>query len=167
MKIKHCLLIISPQLNGSAQLTEAVQLIPLRRQRLRPSSACLTAGWGDVGDNRTIATRLQEVNVTTLSQKACLRRWKLRKVTIDRTMVCGVGAENFQGFCSVRKHPGCLLLDQAPGFCFICVFSEVYKVLETAWIESFSFVYLCHKMIQQQNNRKQITQITVKKKKAQ
>uniref|UniRef100_A0A3Q3VKK5 Peptidase S1 domain-containing protein n=1 Tax=Mola mola TaxID=94237 RepID=A0A3Q3VKK5_MOLML len=88
------------QLNGSAQLTEAVQLIPLRRQRLRPSSACLTAGWGDVGDNRTIATRLQEVNVTTLSQKACLRRWKLRKFTIDRTMVCGVGAENFQGFCS-------------------------------------------------------------------
>lgn len=103
MKINRCLLIFLPQLNGSAQLTDAVQMIPLRRQRLQRSTACLTAGWGDVGDNRTIATRLQEVNVTTLSQRACSRRWGARRVAIARTMVCGVGAENFQGFCSVRK----------------------------------------------------------------
>lgn len=82
-------------------MTDAVQLIPLKTARLPTSSECLTAGWGDVGDNNTIAARLQEVNVTTLSQRTCRRRW--RKVPIARTMVCGVGGRNFQGFCSVRS----------------------------------------------------------------
>ncbi|XP_042337547.1 serine protease 57-like [Plectropomus leopardus] len=86
------------KLNGSAQLTEAVQLISLRRGRLRTSSLCLTAGWGDVGDNGTIPDRLQEVNVTTLSRGTCRRRW--RGVPITRAMVCGVGGRIFQGFCS-------------------------------------------------------------------
>lgn len=86
------------KLNGSAQLTEAVQLIPLRRARVRTSSRCITAGWGDIGDNNTLPARLQEVNVTTLSQRSCRRRW--RNVPIVRSMVCGVGGRVFQGFCS-------------------------------------------------------------------
>ncbi|XP_073333062.1 mast cell protease 1A-like [Pagrus major] len=86
------------KLNRSAQLTEAVQLIPLKRGRLSTSSKCITAGWGDVGDNKTFAARLQEVNVTSLAQRTCRRRW--RNVPINRSMVCGVGDSIFQGFCS-------------------------------------------------------------------
>ncbi|KAM9358307.1 serine protease 57-like [Symphorus nematophorus] len=86
------------KLNQRAQLTEAVQLISLKRGRLRPSSRCITAGWGDVGDNNTLPVRLQEVNVTTLSDRTCRRRW--RGVPITRTMICGVGGRAFQGFCS-------------------------------------------------------------------
>ncbi|KAM9357495.1 serine protease 57-like [Symphorus nematophorus] len=86
------------KLNQRAQLTKAVQLISLKRGRLRPSSRCITAGWGDVGDNKTLATRLQEVNVTTLSDQTCRRRWQ--GVPITRTMICGVGDRAFQGFCS-------------------------------------------------------------------
>uniref|UniRef100_H3BY80 trypsin n=1 Tax=Tetraodon nigroviridis TaxID=99883 RepID=H3BY80_TETNG len=86
------------KLSGRAALTNAVQLIPLNPARLPTSSKCLTAGWGDVGNNRTLAARLQEVNVTTLSQKTCRRRW--RRVPIVPTMVCGVGEADFQGFCS-------------------------------------------------------------------
>ncbi|XP_059198013.1 serine protease 57-like [Centropristis striata] len=86
------------KLNGSAQLTDAVKLISLKKGRMNTASRCLTAGWGDVGDNRTLPTNLQEVNVTTLAQRTCRRRW--RSVPIPRTMVCGVGGGNFQGFCS-------------------------------------------------------------------
>lgn len=82
-------------------MTNAVQLIPLQTDRLTTSSECLTAGWGDVGDNMTLPARLQEVNVTTLSQQSCRRRWQ--RVPIVRTMVCGVGRTDFQGFCSVRS----------------------------------------------------------------
>lgn len=82
-------------------MTDAVQLIPLKTSRLAASSKCLTAGWGDVGDNKTFPARLQEVNTTTLAQQTCRRRW--RNVPIVRTMVCGVGESNFQGFCSVRS----------------------------------------------------------------
>lgn len=82
-------------------MTDAVQLIPLKTARLPTFSKCLTAGWGDVGDNNTLAARLQEVNVTTLPDRTCRRRW--RKVPITRTMVCGVGGSDFQGFCSVRS----------------------------------------------------------------
>ncbi|KAM3619986.1 uncharacterized protein V6R79_016751 [Siganus canaliculatus] len=81
-----------------AQLNEAVQLIPLKQGRIRNVSGCLTAGWGDIGDNRTLPARLQEVNVTTLRQRRCVRRW--RGVPIVRTMICGVGDRIFQGFCS-------------------------------------------------------------------
>ncbi|KAG8003591.1 Mast cell protease 1A [Nibea albiflora] len=86
------------KLNRSAQLTDAVQLIPLKRGRVSTSSKCITAGWGDIGDNRTLAARLQEVNVTTLSQRTCRSRWG--SVPITRTMLCGVGGAVFQGFCS-------------------------------------------------------------------
>ncbi|XP_063748179.1 serine protease 57-like isoform X2 [Eleginops maclovinus] len=86
------------KLNGTAQLTDAVQLISLKRGRLSTSSQCITAGWGDVGDNGTLPKRLQEVNVTTLSQRGCIRRW--RNVPITREMVCGIGAGALQGFCS-------------------------------------------------------------------
>ncbi|XP_068175700.1 serine protease 57-like [Antennarius striatus] len=86
------------QLNGSAQLNEAVQLINLTTTRISQSSNCITAGWGDIGDNRTVAARLQEVNVTILSQRACRRRW--RGVPITRSMICGTGERNNQGFCS-------------------------------------------------------------------
>lgn len=88
------------QLNGRAQLNSAVQLIPLNTNRVVARSSCITAGWGDVGDNRTVAERLQEVNVTTLSLRGCRNRW--RPVTITRTMVCGVGEAAVQGFCSVK-----------------------------------------------------------------
>lgn len=97
-------LICLSQLDRSAQLTEAVQLIPLTTSRLKTSSRCITAGWGDVADNGTLPIRLQEVNVTTLQQKTCRRRWST--VPITRTMVCGVGARSFQGFCSVREYTG-------------------------------------------------------------
>lgn len=93
--------LILSQLSGRATMTNAVQLIPLKPARLPTSSKCLTAGWGDVGDNNTLPARLQEVNVTTLSQQSCRRRWRL--VPIARTMVCGVGEADFQGFCSVRS----------------------------------------------------------------
>ncbi|KAI9547709.1 hypothetical protein NQZ68_014975 [Dissostichus eleginoides] len=86
------------KLNGSAQLTDSVQLISPKRGRLSTSSQCITAGWGDVGDNGTLSNRLQEVNVTTLPQRGCIRRW--RTVPITRSMVCGIGAGVFQGFCS-------------------------------------------------------------------
>ena len=91
----------SSQLNGTAQLTAAVQLISLKRGRVRRGSPCLTAGWGDIGDNRTEPNTLQEVNVTTLSRRTCRRRWG--SVPIARSMVCGVGERVFQGFCSVRQ----------------------------------------------------------------
>lgn len=90
------------QLNGSAQLNSAVQLIPLNMDRLGARSRCITVGWGDIGDNRTVADRLQEVNVTTLSQRVCRRRWAQGRVPIARTMVCGVGGAAVQGFCSVK-----------------------------------------------------------------
>lgn len=83
------------KLNGSAELTEAVQLIAPKRGRLRK---CITAGWGDIGDNRTLATNLQEVNVTILSRRTCQIRWGA--VPITRSMVCGTGSRSFQGFCS-------------------------------------------------------------------
>ncbi|XP_037625014.1 serine protease 57-like [Sebastes umbrosus] len=88
------------KLNGSAQLTEAVQLIALKRGRMNTASQCITVGWGDIGDNGTLPENLQEVNVTTLPQRTCRRRWKARGVRINRTMVCGVGGSSFQGFCS-------------------------------------------------------------------
>lgn len=88
------------QLSSRASLTQAVQLIGLKSGRMRAGGQCLTAGWGDVGDNGTSPERLQEVNVTVLPQRTCSRRW--RGVPITRTMVCGVGAGGIQGFCSVR-----------------------------------------------------------------
>nr|XP_057929748.1 serine protease 57-like [Doryrhamphus excisus] len=86
------------KLNASAQLTEEVQLIVPKRDRLGRRGSCITAGWGDIGDNRTLASTLQEVNVTLLSQRTCRRRW--RGVPIARTMVCGTGSRVVQGFCS-------------------------------------------------------------------
>lgn len=86
------------KLNSKASLTEAVQLIPLRRDRLTVGSNCITAGWGDIGDNDTLPNRLQEVNVTILSRRTCRTRW--RDVPITRSMVCGTGAHDAQGFCS-------------------------------------------------------------------
>ncbi|XP_008298870.1 serine protease 57 [Stegastes partitus] len=86
------------QLNTKAVLNNAVQLITLKADRLRAASQCLTAGWGDIGDNNTLPLRLQEVNVTTLSAQACRRRWG--QVPITRAMVCGVGGRAIQGFCS-------------------------------------------------------------------
>ncbi|CAN9500555.1 unnamed protein product [Ophioblennius macclurei] len=88
------------KLNSTAQLTSAVQLVSLKTRRVRSASQCITAGWGDIGDNRTLAIRLQEVNVTTLSDGACRRRWRRGRVPIFRSMVCGVGGRLFQGFCS-------------------------------------------------------------------
>ncbi|KAM7012893.1 serine protease 57-like [Tautogolabrus adspersus] len=85
------------KLSGSAGLTEAVQLIPPKRGRLT-NMQCITAGWGDIGDNNTLATRLQEVNVTLLSRRTCQRRWGA--VPITSSMVCGTGARVLQGFCS-------------------------------------------------------------------
>ncbi|XP_061744054.1 serine protease 57-like [Nerophis ophidion] len=88
------------KLNASAQLTEQVQLIALKRGRMGSTDrgSCITAGWGDIGDNRTLPDTLQEVNVTLLSQRTCRRRW--RGVPIARTMVCGTGSRDIQGFCS-------------------------------------------------------------------
>ncbi|XP_060934590.1 serine protease 57-like [Limanda limanda] len=86
------------KLNASAQLTAAVQLISLKTSRVTTGSRCLTAGWGDIADDRTEPTTLQEVNVTTLSRRTCRRRWG--SVPVTRSMVCGVGARVFQGFCS-------------------------------------------------------------------
>ncbi|XP_037530723.1 serine protease 57-like [Nematolebias whitei] len=86
------------KLSGRAQLTKEVQLIPLQTEQLTTGSACITAGWGDIGDNETLANRLQEVNVTVLSNKSCKRIWK--EASITETMVCAMGARSFQGFCS-------------------------------------------------------------------
>ncbi|XP_037106420.1 serine protease 57-like [Syngnathus acus] len=86
------------QLNASATLTEAVQLIVPKKNRLERRNRCITAGWGDIGDNSTLPNTLQEVNVTVLPQRACRRRWGA--VPIVRTMVCGIGSRVFQGFCS-------------------------------------------------------------------
>ncbi|XP_040926092.1 serine protease 57-like [Betta splendens] len=86
------------KLNGSAQLTETVQLVSLKAGRVRPVNSCITVGWGDIGDNNTLPLTLQEVNVTILSQQTCRSRWGM--VPITGSMVCGVGAGVFQGFCS-------------------------------------------------------------------
>uniref|UniRef100_A0A8C6SZK7 Peptidase S1 domain-containing protein n=1 Tax=Neogobius melanostomus TaxID=47308 RepID=A0A8C6SZK7_9GOBI len=86
------------KLSSKANLTAAVQLISLQRVRLQAGRNCITAGWGDIGDNNTLANRLQEVNVTILSQRSCRGRWGA--VPITRSMVCGTGADNLQGFCS-------------------------------------------------------------------
>lgn len=64
------------QLSSRASLTQAVQLIGLKSGRMRAGGQCLTAGWGDVGDNGTSPERLQEVNVTVLPQRTCSRRWR-------------------------------------------------------------------------------------------
>nr|XP_054585976.1 LOW QUALITY PROTEIN: transmembrane protease serine 12-like [Nothobranchius furzeri] len=86
------------KLSGRARLTEAVKLIPLRSSRLTTGSRCITAGWGDIGDNETLANRLQELNVTVLSQRSCQRRW--REVPIAASMVCAIGNRRNEGFCS-------------------------------------------------------------------
>ncbi|XP_076009385.1 serine protease 57-like [Genypterus blacodes] len=86
------------KLDGRANLTSAVQLIALQRGRVRRSSQCITAGWGDVGDNNTVATTLQEVNVTILSMRTCQRRWG--DVPITRAMICATGSRTSQGFCA-------------------------------------------------------------------
>ncbi|XP_004067879.2 duodenase-1 [Oryzias latipes] len=86
------------KLDGRARLTPEVQVIPLKSGTVGPASQCITAGWGDIGDNRTIANRLQEVDVTILAQRTCRQRWG--NVRVLRSMVCGVGARSFQGFCS-------------------------------------------------------------------
>ncbi|XP_028300347.1 serine protease 57-like [Gouania willdenowi] len=86
------------KLDRRAQLGEAVQLIPLKTTRLRVSQ-CITAGWGEA-DNKTQPNTLQEVNVTTLLQRTCRRRWRQGRVPISRSMVCGVGGRALQGFCS-------------------------------------------------------------------
>lgn len=88
------------QLSRPAILTKEVQLISMKSNRPKVGSKCLTAGWGDIGDNNTLANRLQEVNVTIMPTRTCLRRW--REVPITRSMVCAMGAERLQGFCSVR-----------------------------------------------------------------
>ncbi|XP_051802989.1 serine protease 57-like isoform X1 [Acanthochromis polyacanthus] len=86
------------QLNNRARLTEEVQLIPLKADRVTARSRCLTAGWGTIDDNNTLPRRLQEVNVTILSTQACRRRWG--QASITRAMICGRGGRAFQGFCS-------------------------------------------------------------------
>uniref|UniRef100_A0A8C6TQP0 Peptidase S1 domain-containing protein n=1 Tax=Neogobius melanostomus TaxID=47308 RepID=A0A8C6TQP0_9GOBI len=86
------------KLSSKANLTAAVQLISLQSVRLQAGRNCITAGWGDIGDNKTLANRLQEVNVTILSQRSC--RGRYGAVPITRSMVCGTGADNLQGFCS-------------------------------------------------------------------
>uniref|UniRef100_A0A3Q1GW81 Serine protease 57-like n=1 Tax=Acanthochromis polyacanthus TaxID=80966 RepID=A0A3Q1GW81_9TELE len=88
----HC------RLNNRARLTEEVQLIPLKADRVTARSRCLTAGWGTIDDNNTLPRRLQEVNVTILSTQACRRRWG--QASITRAMICGRGGRAFQGFCS-------------------------------------------------------------------
>ena len=119
-------LISLSQLNSSAQLTAAVQLISLSAARLRTSSQCLTAGWGDVGDNNTLPNRLQEVNVTTLPQRTCCRRWQ--GVPITRAMVCGVGGRAFQGFCSVREHAGSTSISTQT-FGGVCAAGETFSTV--------------------------------------
>ncbi|KAM9763058.1 mast cell protease 1A-like [Menidia menidia] len=88
------------KLSARAQLNDAVQVIPLKPGRVRTPSNCLIPGWGDIGDNNTLANRLQEVNVTILSRRACQRRWS--GVPILGSMICGVGVGDRvpQGFCS-------------------------------------------------------------------
>lgn len=88
------------QLNRRAQVSQAVQVISLKPGSLNQISQCITAGWGDIGDNNTLPKTLQEVNVTTLPQMICKRRWG--QVPITQSMVCGVGSHSLQGFCSVR-----------------------------------------------------------------
>ncbi|XP_047444145.1 mast cell protease 1A-like [Mugil cephalus] len=86
------------KLDRKAQLNAAVQLIPLKTRRVNTASRCITAGWGDIGDNSTLANRLQEVNVTILQQRICRTRWG--RVPVTLTMICGEGERNLQGFCS-------------------------------------------------------------------
>ncbi|KAM7388432.1 hypothetical protein PAMP_024606 [Pampus punctatissimus] len=86
------------KLNRRAQLTKDVQLIPLKRGNVRTSDQCITTGWGDIGDNNTLANKLQEVNVTILPLRTCRQRWGM--VPITRGMICGIGARVLQGFCS-------------------------------------------------------------------
>ncbi|XP_053177983.1 mast cell protease 1A-like [Scomber japonicus] len=86
------------KLNRKANLTAAVQLIPLMRGRLTRTSPCITAGWGDIGDNNTLPSTLQEVNVTIISRRSCRTRWGM--VPITGSMICGTGSGVFQGFCS-------------------------------------------------------------------
>lgn len=81
-------------------MSQAVQVISLKPGSLNQISQCITAGWGDIGDNNTLPKTLQEVNVTTLPQMICKRRWG--QVPITQSMVCGVGSRSLQGFCSVR-----------------------------------------------------------------
>lgn len=110
------------QLDGRARLTPEVQVIPLKSRTVGPASRCITAGWGDIGDNRTIANRLQEVDVTILAQRTCRQRWG--NVRVLRSMVCGVGARSFQGFCSVRG---------TRSWCEHCGFIEASFNSSTGW----------------------------------
>ncbi|MEQ2297338.1 hypothetical protein AMECASPLE_033784 [Ameca splendens] len=86
------------KLSSRANLTKEVQLISLKSGQLRMGSSCITAGWGDIGDNGTIANRLQEVNVTILSPRTCQKKWT--GISIAKSMVCAIGARRLQGFCS-------------------------------------------------------------------
>ncbi|XP_054459448.1 serine protease 57-like [Anoplopoma fimbria] len=98
------------KLDRRAQLTEAVQLIPLKPETINAASQCIVAGWGSLRDNGPASIRLQEVNVTILPQPTCRRRWS--GVRITSAMVCGVGARAFQGACT-GDSGGPLVCDEA------------------------------------------------------
>ncbi|XP_060934655.1 serine protease 57-like [Limanda limanda] len=85
------------KLNGSAQLTAAVQLISLKTDRVTTGSRCLVAGWGRLADNGIKPDMLQEVNVTTLSQETCRRKWGWASIAASK--VCSEGERGFQGPC--------------------------------------------------------------------
>ncbi|KAF3834964.1 hypothetical protein F7725_027522 [Dissostichus mawsoni] len=71
--------------------TDGLRAADLSEKRQAAYFQSVHHSWlGDVGDNGTLPNRLQEVNVTTLPQRGCIRRW--RTVPITRSMVCGIGA---------------------------------------------------------------------------
>uniref|UniRef100_A0A3P9BIQ2 trypsin n=1 Tax=Maylandia zebra TaxID=106582 RepID=A0A3P9BIQ2_9CICH len=57
-----------------------------------PEGPSVSSSSGDLSET------WQEVNVTTLPQMICKRRWG--QVPITQSMVCGVGSHSLQGFCS-------------------------------------------------------------------
>uniref|UniRef100_A0A3Q1KGC9 trypsin n=1 Tax=Anabas testudineus TaxID=64144 RepID=A0A3Q1KGC9_ANATE len=94
------------KLNRRAELNEAVQLISMKAGRLRTRSLCITVGWGDIGDNNTLPSTLQEVNVTTLPQETmvnvsvinldvCKYKWP----GLPANVICAGGYGTNKGFC--------------------------------------------------------------------
>ncbi|XP_026201492.1 granzyme-like protein 1 [Anabas testudineus] len=103
------------KLNRRAELNEAVQLISMKAGRLRTRSLCITVGWGDIGDNNTLPSTLQEVNVTTLPQETCYTTQVLvflpqsaRKKPVE--LETGTGEEFGSAIKGIREIHGCGLL---------------------------------------------------------
>ncbi|XP_028258900.1 mast cell protease 3-like isoform X1 [Parambassis ranga] len=84
------------KLDRSAQLTPAVQTIPIGPGTPITGRQCLTAGWGYIDNNRKSPDKLQEIDVFIINQRTCQTRWPF----LAQSMICAMPTGAFRGFCN-------------------------------------------------------------------